>query len=121
MVNDYYPSVGGVQIQTKILAEGLVSKGHENIVLTKRHDPQLSKEEWINGVRVIRAICPSKSKKFSMKMMGVLLNCHILLRMRRKYQLIHLKAPYLEFLIPCFLPRDSFVKRLYTRYRQQMN
>ncbi len=54
IVDYYYPSVGGAETLYKQLAEGLVSQGHEIVVLTQCHDRSLAKEEVLNGVRIYR-------------------------------------------------------------------
>lgn len=50
----YYPNIGGVETLFKTLAESLVQKGNEVQVITMRFDPELPKEELINGVKVKR-------------------------------------------------------------------
>lgn len=50
----YDPYVSGLSIYAKRIAEGLVKKGIEVTILTSRYDKSLPKEEYINGVYVIR-------------------------------------------------------------------
>lgn len=48
----YHPSVGGVQVVMRQIAERLVSAGHNVTVLTSSH-PNRAKDVLINGVRVM--------------------------------------------------------------------
>ncbi len=48
----YHPRIGGVETTVKEICENLVRRGHECTVLTQ--DPELSGEETIDGVKVIR-------------------------------------------------------------------
>ncbi len=50
----YHPYVSGVSICAKRVAEGLVKAGYEVTVLTARFDNNLSKQDVINGVKIIR-------------------------------------------------------------------
>src|SRR6266851_8957415 len=57
----YHPSVGGGETHLKVISEGLVQRGHQVTVLTRRHtslsqriDRTLRESEIINGVHVRR-------------------------------------------------------------------
>jgi glycosyltransferase involved in cell wall biosynthesis len=50
----YYPNVGGIEKLFKELAEALVKKNYEVMVITNRYEKTLESEERINGVRVKR-------------------------------------------------------------------
>jgi len=52
-VNSYYPLMDGVQSVTQNLAEGLVSKGNEVIVITRKVEGTKDEEEY-NGVKIKR-------------------------------------------------------------------
>lgn len=54
-ISYYLPNISGVTIYAKRLAEGLVKKGHDVIVLTSWHDQSLPQKESINGVLVFRS------------------------------------------------------------------
>jgi glycosyltransferase involved in cell wall biosynthesis len=54
---DYYPVLGGIENHIKMLAEGLIRRGHEVQVLVTNTSPKTVIEE-INGVPVIKAGCP---------------------------------------------------------------
>ncbi len=112
LVHSYYPATGGIQIQTKSLAEGLTYLGHSNVVFTKRFDNYLKKEEIIKGVKIIRKIYPSRGKNLFLKLFGAVLNSILLVRMKERFQLIHSKSPYLEFLIPCWILKKMFGKKV---------
>lgn len=50
----YKPYISGLTIYAARVAEAWADAGHEVTVLTSRHFPDLSEEERINGVRVVR-------------------------------------------------------------------
>ncbi len=50
----YYPHVGGVEYVVKSVAERLVRRGYNVSVLCGESGLDTSKEEWVNGVRVVR-------------------------------------------------------------------
>lgn len=50
----YYPHWTGLTAHAVRVAEGLAERGNEVTVLTARHDPDLPRDEVINGVRVVR-------------------------------------------------------------------
>lgn len=50
----YRPHVSGLTIYVERLSRALVEQGHEVTVLTSQYDPNLPREEVIDGVRVVR-------------------------------------------------------------------
>lgn len=55
MILTYYaPHWTGLTAHAIRAAEGLAARGHRVTILTTRHDSQLARREWLNGVRVIR-------------------------------------------------------------------
>lgn len=50
----YYPQTSGVPIVTTYLAEGLASRGYSVVVATRYNGHDYPKDEFINGVRVVR-------------------------------------------------------------------
>jgi len=50
----YHPYVGGVEYVVKSVAERLVKRGHDVVVLCGEPKIKDPKEEWVNGVRVVR-------------------------------------------------------------------
>ncbi len=51
----YRPYTSGLTIYAERLAHGLASQGHQVTVLTSRYSRNLSREEVLDGVRVVRA------------------------------------------------------------------
>lgn len=51
----YSPYVSGLTIYADRIARAWAKEGHEVIVLTSRHSPELPEDETIEGVRVVRA------------------------------------------------------------------
>ncbi len=51
----YRPHTSGLTIYAERLAKGLAARGHSVTVLTSRYNHRLSREEEIDGVRVVRA------------------------------------------------------------------
>lgn len=54
----YLPHRTGMPIYIQRIAEGLIARGHEATVLAVQHQPDLPREEVINGVRVVRLWAP---------------------------------------------------------------
>ena len=82
----YYPVVGGGETQARLLAEGLITKGHSVIVLTRRSDAALRQHENYGDVNVYR-LAPVGSGQF--KKWGLLLSSlSALIRLRDQYDLI---------------------------------
>ena len=54
----FLPHRTGMQLYIERIAEELVRRGHEVTVLAARHKPELSPEETINGVRIVRLWVP---------------------------------------------------------------
>ena len=50
----YLPHSSGITAYMHRVARGLVQRGHAVTVLTSRHNPALSEEEWLEGVKIIR-------------------------------------------------------------------
>lgn len=51
----YRPHTSGLTIYVERLAGALAQRGHQVTILTSRYDPRLPGEEWLEGVRVVRA------------------------------------------------------------------
>ena len=54
VIAQYYPVVGGAEIQAKRISEYLVKKGFSVSVITVKKNPDLKSFEEINGVKVYR-------------------------------------------------------------------
>jgi glycosyltransferase involved in cell wall biosynthesis/ubiquinone/menaquinone biosynthesis C-methylase UbiE len=50
----YHPHWTGLTAHAVRVAEGLAARGHQVTVLASRHEPDLSRDEIVNGVRVVR-------------------------------------------------------------------
>ncbi len=50
----YYPHWTGLTQHAQRVAEGLAARGHTVTVLATRHQPDLARDEVVNGVRVVR-------------------------------------------------------------------
>jgi len=59
----YHPYISGLSILAKMQAEGLAARGHQVTVLTTRYDRQLTEEETLNGVHVVRANVLARANK----------------------------------------------------------
>ena len=82
----YYPVMGGGETQAQLLAEGLIANGHSVIVLTRRSDASLKKQERYGKVDVYR-LAPVGSGQ--MKKWGLLFSSlPMLIKLRHQYDLI---------------------------------
>jgi glycosyltransferase involved in cell wall biosynthesis len=54
----YLPHRTGMQLYIQRIAEELVRRGHQVTILAARHQPDLPRDETINGVRVVRLTAP---------------------------------------------------------------
>ena len=54
-LNYYAPYVSGLTDVAKTVAEQLAARGYTVTVVTCQHDPELPREEMLNGVRVLRS------------------------------------------------------------------
>lgn len=82
----YYPVMGGGETQAKLLAEGLIDKGHSVFVLTRRSDASLKKQERYGDVSVHR-LAPIGGGQ--LKKWGLLFSSlPMLIKLREQYDLI---------------------------------
>ncbi len=90
MALDYYkPNISGLSLYVERLAGALAGRGHAVTVLTHRHRPDLPREEWEDGVRIVRAPVAARFGK-------ALLSPALLAAAARELkeaQLLHLHAP----------------------------
>ena len=78
--------VGGGETQTRLLADGLTAKGHPVLILTRRSDASLKRQERYQDVSVYR-LAPSGSGQ--LKKWGLLFSSlPALIRLRKQYDLI---------------------------------
>ena len=66
VLEHFHPYVGGVEFLFLQLGRELIQDGQEVTVITTRYDTQLKKEEWCDGIRIIRINARSRYS-FSLK------------------------------------------------------
>jgi glycosyltransferase involved in cell wall biosynthesis len=82
----YYPVMGGGETQAQLLAEGLIAGGHSAMVLTRRSDAVMKKQERYGKVDVVR-LAPAGSGQ--LKKWGLLFSSlPLLISMRHRYDLV---------------------------------
>ena len=86
LTETYYPVIGGGESQARALAEGLVARGWEVMVLTRRSDGGLSRREKIGEVDVLRL--PPAGRQHVKKWGLLLAALPALIRWRGRYDLI---------------------------------
>ena len=88
----YRPNVSGLTIYVERLAARLVERGHAVTVLTAQHDPALAVEEYIDGVRVVRATAPVTVGKAPLMPRFA----DTAYRLAKEHDVVHLHLPQLE-------------------------
>lgn len=103
----YFPVVGGGETQARLLAEGLISKGHSVIILTRRSDAALRRSEKYGDVSVYRLapVGPGQFKKWGL----LLSSLPALARLRDQYDLIFVSG-YRIIGLPAILAGKLFRK-----------
>jgi glycosyltransferase involved in cell wall biosynthesis len=82
----YYPVMGGGETQAHLLADGLIAAGHPVILLTRRSDASLKKQERYDKLDVYR-LAPSGGGQ--LKKWGLLLSSlPMLIKLRTQYDLL---------------------------------
>ena len=88
----YRPHISGLTIYTERLAKAFVRRGHSVTVLTSRFNHNLPAEEWVSGVRVVRApVLMRVSKGVIMPTFGFIATKLVL-----KHDVIHLHLPQID-------------------------
>lgn len=54
----YFPHRTGMQLYIQRISEELVKRGHQVTILTARHKPELTRDDELNGVRIVRLNVP---------------------------------------------------------------
>lgn len=94
VVCNFSPAVGGAERQAEALARRLLAEGGETFVLTQRADG-LPREETVGGLRVLREL--GGPGRRGLEGIGYLLGAaRLLLRQRRRYDVIHCHGMYLH-------------------------
>lgn len=82
----YYPVMGGGETQAQLLADGLIAGGHSVILLTRKSDAALNKQERYGSVDVYR-LAPSGGGQ--LKKWGLLFSSlPMLIKLRDRYDLL---------------------------------
>ena len=92
-VQYYFPYRSGLTEYARLLAEGLVVRGHTVTVLTSQSSPNLAREENLTGVRVIRLPVLFKLSRGAF-MPGFL---PALARLRKSHDMVNLHFPMPAF------------------------
>ena len=88
----YRPHMSGLSIYVERLSEALARQGHDVTILTSQYDPDLSREETINGVKIVRVpVLFRISKGVIMPTFGLWAN-----RLCRQSDVIHLHLPQFD-------------------------
>ncbi len=88
----YRPHTSGLTIYAEHLARAMVGRGHQVTVLTSQYEQQLPTEEYVDGVRVVRApVLFRISKGVIMPTFGLLAN-----RLVLQHDVIHLHLPQFD-------------------------
>ncbi len=88
----YRPHTSGLTIYAERIAKAFVKRGHTVTVLTSRFDPSSPREEWVDGVRVLRApVLTRLNKGVIMPTIGFLASREVL-----KHDVILLHLPQLD-------------------------
>jgi glycosyltransferase involved in cell wall biosynthesis len=86
LLESYVPVVGGMETQALNMVSSLRDLGVKQLVVTRRSDPGLSREEMIDGVPVYRVGPTGKSSRYRWLFM---LTCiPKMIRLRREYDVI---------------------------------
>jgi glycosyltransferase involved in cell wall biosynthesis len=86
LTETFHPVIGGGETQARALADGLVSRGFDVRVLTRRSDPSFAAAEALGAIRITRVgpVGPGQLKKW-----GLLFTAFAaLVRQRREYDLL---------------------------------
>lgn len=88
----YRPHTSGLTIYAERLAKALVQRGHEVTVLTSQYEKELPREEWMDGVHVVRVpVLFRISKGVIMPTLG-----WVAWRMVKQHDVIHLHLPQID-------------------------
>lgn len=105
VVCNFSPAVGGTERQAEALARGLLAEGGETFVLTQRA-AGLPREEISGGLRVLRRL--GGPERRGIEGIGYLLGAaRLLLRERRRYDLIHCHGIYLHTVAAVLVARAA--------------
>ena len=88
----YRPHTSGLTIYAERLARALVKRGHEVTVLTSQFNKSLPREEWMDGVHIVRLpVLFRISKGVVMPSLGLMAT-----RLVKQHDVIHLHLPQID-------------------------
>jgi len=88
----YRPHISGLTIYVQRLARALAKRGHQVTVLTSQYDKVLPSEEFVDGVRIVRApVLLRISKGVIMPTFG-----YLAWKLVLKHDVIHLHLPQFD-------------------------
>lgn len=108
----YRPHWTGLTVHAVRLAEGFARRGHVVTVLTTRHEPSLSRDEVVDGVRVVR-LRPLAGFNRGMIVPGL---PFALARLLREVDVVQIHTPLPEALLVAGLARAFGVPVLMTHH-----
>ena len=82
----FRPEIGGGESQAAVLGRGLIGRGHEVLLLTRRSRRELAREEIIDGIRVLR-VAPTGAGRHR-KWALILTTLPALWRLRHAYDVV---------------------------------
>ena len=86
LTETFYPVTGGGETQARVVATGLLKSGHAALLLTRRTDRELRRDDMLEGVRVRRL---SPSGRGHLKKWGLCLTAlGELIKRRGEYEVI---------------------------------
>lgn len=97
----YHPHWTGLTAYARRIAEGLAARGHQVTVLTSQYAPELAREEWVGGVRVLRLPFVARLSR-TVIMPGF---AAAAARLIAEHDLVHIHAPMPELLLLVALAR----------------
>jgi glycosyltransferase involved in cell wall biosynthesis len=86
LTETFRPEIGGGERQAALLGRGLIGRGHEVVLLTRRSRPGLAHEELDEGIRVVRVgpTGPGRRRKWGLVVSAL----PALWRLRRGYDVV---------------------------------
>ena len=109
LLENYYPSIGGVETQTRSIIKSLLSKKIRFIVITRRYSRSISKVEQVDGVTIFRI--PPLGINSTFKKWKMIFPAFIyLMKLRNEYDIIFVPG-FNALGIPASLAAKIFGKK----------
>lgn len=92
VTESFYPEINGCAVHSRLLAEKINESGHDVLIVTRRPNKMLSREEIFSGVKVIRSGLDSRFAMIGryIDMLTILLP---LIKYRQSYDIVMIAAP----------------------------